>query len=98
MENEFQREITRGKKFLKSDHKIKGRSRREDLTRCREKGNSQGGTTPGWGVLLGDQTGKADPNGYWTHKSSEVSLSPPLPELMFFSRIPFANLLERLLV
>ena len=31
--------------------------------------------------------------GIWTHKCSQASLSPPSPEIMFFSRIPFANLL-----
>lgn len=45
--NEFQRKITRGRKFLKSNHKAKGRSRGKDLTRYGEKGNSQGGTTQG---------------------------------------------------
>ena len=43
--NEIQTEITRGRKFIKSDHKAKGRSRGEDLTRYGGKGNSQGGTT-----------------------------------------------------
>ena len=43
--NEFQTEITRGRKFLKSDYKAKGSSRVEDVTRYGEKGNSQGGTT-----------------------------------------------------
>ena len=79
------------REFLKNDQKAKGRSRGEDLTRCGEKENCQGGTTLGWGVPLGDRTGKANPNGFWTHESSEVSLSPSSPDIRSSSRISFAN-------
>lgn len=45
--NELQREITRERKVFKSDHKAKGRSRGEDLTRYGGKEIPKGEPHPG---------------------------------------------------